>query len=102
MFGGPEIFERVAGADRASLNHVGIEPAAVDKSLEYTRLGEPLEVTAWVAELRDDCFDLADADAVTEKIVQRGSARHDVAADLVGLQVDPRVRLQILDRLGLE
>src|SRR6478735_8946701 len=102
MFGWAQILDLIANPDRAAVYDVRVQPAAVDEAAQHTRLSEFLEVAAGVAELGHDRLDLADADAVAQEIVQRDPARHHVAADLAGLQLDAGVRLQILDRLGLE
>src|SRR4051812_31165244 len=102
MFGRAEVLDRISDPYVAAADHIRVETTPVDQPAQHARCGQLLQMAAWVAELGDDRFDLTDADAAADQVVERDAARHHVAANLVRGQLYPGVGAQPLDRLCLE
>jgi len=69
----------VADADLAIGENVGVQSGAVDECLDHARLRHRLEVRARLAELDPFAFDVADAEALADELIDVDAAREDVA-----------------------
>ena len=61
--------DRVADADLAVREDVGVQPAAMDEGLDHTGLRHRLEGRARLAELDAVALDVADAEALADERV---------------------------------
>jgi hypothetical protein len=70
---------RIADADLAVAENVGVEAAAMRERLDHTRLCHRLEMRAGLTELDAFAFDIADAEALADELVDVDTAREHVA-----------------------
>src|SRR5690349_10007896 len=70
------------------------------EAFDDSRLGHPLQLGARLAQLDAEAFDVADAEALPDELVDVDTARDDVAAGFPRLNRDPVLTLHRLHRFG--
>jgi hypothetical protein len=92
--------DRIADADLAVAENVGVEAAATHERLDHAGLGQLLEMRARLTELDPFAFDIADAEALPHELVDVDSAREHVAPRCGRLDRNVALERNRIHRLG--
>src|SRR5947209_5313812 len=86
----------------ASLQDLGAQPAAMTEPVLDALRGQRLKMVARLAQADAAQDHIANLKRLSDEMVQRHAARHQVAAALARLKRDLALAAQRLDRLGLD
>jgi hypothetical protein len=92
----------VADADLAVGEDVGVQSGAMDECLDHARLRHRLEMRARLTKLDPFAFDVADAEALADQLVDVDPTREDVAASSSRLDRHDAVTRNCSHRLGCD
>jgi hypothetical protein len=92
--------DRIADADLPVAENVGVEAAAMRERLDHARLCHRLEMCAGLTELDPFAFDVADAEALADELVDVDPAREHVASRCGRLDRNVALERDRIHRLG--
>src|SRR5439155_5597922 len=92
--------DRIAEVDLAVAENVGVEAAAMDERLDHARLCHRLEMRAGLTELDPFAFDVADAEALADELVDVDPTREHVAPRCGRLDRNVAFERDRIHRLG--
>lgn len=72
--------ERIADPDHPTGNDLGAQPAAMNQTAHHTLSGQFFQMGAWLAQARASQCSLADCEFPLDQMIQRDTARDDIAA----------------------